>query len=60
LFEPICTKKKKIREEALRLEREKIEKTLKVAKTIWTKAGIKEGMEKEKKKEKIDIAEGVK
>jgi DNA repair protein RadC len=60
LAERIRAEEKQIREEAVRLERERMDRTIRAAKIVWTKSGIKEGVEKGKKKEKIEIARGMK
>jgi DNA repair protein RadC len=64
LAERIRAEEKKIREEAVRLERERMDRIIKVAKTVWTKSGLKEGrikgIEKGERNKAIEIARGMK
>ncbi len=62
-IERIRAEEKQIREEAVRLERERMDRIIKVAKTVWTKSGQKEGRIKGKKegikKGKIEMAKAL-
>ncbi len=64
LIERIRAEEKQIREEAVRLERERMDRIIKVAKTVWTKSGLKEGRIKGKKegekKKAIEMAKTMK